>query len=616
MATLPISPPPDGRALLASTRLFGGLDAAALDEVMAELEWLLVPGGEAVCREGEESDGLYVVGSGRLTVSRASGKGEPVLVAELGRGDGFGELSVLTGRPRNATVVALRDVVVGRLSCRATDQLLARHPSVVLALTRLLAGWIEPAARPPRRRPCLALAVAPVGEAPPGLLDRLVAALAAHGPVLRLDARNVDERLGAGSSTCADGSPEHRRLADWVNEQEGRYRFLVYEGEAVPGAWTRRCLRQADRVLVLAPAAAPPTLGPLAPELARLEEDQGRQLEELVLVHDGAGGAPRGTAAWLALRPFFRHHHLRAWESASFARLARFLDGSAVGVVLGGGGARGFAHIGVLRALVEAGVPIDRIGGTSMGAVIATMYAQGLDWQDLVHLNRRGWVEMAPHKVYSFPVISILSKVKADRMLDMMYGERRIEDLWLDCFCVSANITRAEVMVHRSGSVRRAISASITLPGVTPPVLGEAGELLVDGGVLNNLPVDVMRGLGEGPIIASDVSAAVDLRAHPSYTEPPTPWQYLSARFRRAAEPRPFPNILRLIHRAALLASDVYAKGAKREVELYLDLPVEGFDMFAMERLEDLVEFGYRFTRRALEEAPWAPEREPPSPAP
>jgi NTE family protein len=121
-----------------------------------------------------------------------------------------------------------------------------------------------------------------------------------------------------------------------------------------------------------------------------------------------------------------------------------------------------------------------------------------------------------------------------------------------------------------------------------------------------------MRGLGEGPIIASDVSAAVDLRAHPSYTEPPTPWQYLSARFRRSAEPRPFPNILRLIHRAALLASDVYAKQAKREVELYLDLPVEGFDMFAMERLDDLVEFGYRFTRRALEEAPWAPEREAP----
>ena len=609
----PIPAPADAPAFLAGTRLFRSLDGAGLAEVAEKLEWLLVPGGEAVCRQGDEGDALFLVYSGRLAVVREAEGAPEQMLGEVGRGESFGEVAVLTGRRRTATVHALRDVVIARLSWSAAQVVLARHPAALLALTRRLAGLLDPTSPPERNRTCMALAVAPVGEAPPELLGRLVAALAAHGPTLALTAADVDARLGPGSSGCAEGSAEHRGLAAWVNAQEGSFRFIVYLADATASAWTRRCLRQADRILVVVPAAAAPSLDALGPELARLEEDQGKQIEELVLVHAG-GGPPRGTAGWLALRPFFRHHHVRAGDRGDFTRLARFLDGSAVALVLGGGGARGFAHIGVVRALAEAGIPIDRVGGTSMGGMIGAMVAAGLHWEEMVERNRRGWVQIAPQKVYTLPVISICSTAKADRMLDVMYGDPEIEDLGRDFFCVSVNITRAEVVVHRQGSLRRAIKASITLPGITPPMLCADGELLVDGGVLNNLPVDVMRRLGEGPIIASDVSAAVDLRADPSFTDPPTAWQFVRERLRRGGRSRPFPNILRLIHRAALLASDVYAKSAQREVELFLDIPMDGFDMFAMERLDELVEHGYRFTSDALAKTPLQLGGPPPAP--
>jgi predicted acylesterase/phospholipase RssA/CRP-like cAMP-binding protein len=605
-----ISPPPAAEvtAFLASTRLFGGLDETALDEVSRHLEWLLVSGGQAVCRQGEEGDCLYLVFSGRLAVVREAETGEDVLLGEVGRGDTVGEIAVLTGKTRTATVRALRDVVVARLARASVDHLVERYPGVSRAAIRALAGLLEASQRPERGRSCLALAVVPVGELPvQDFAARLVESLSACGACLHLSAAGIDERLGAGVSLCPDGSVEHGRMAGWINEQESHHCFLVYEADPTPSAWTRRCLRQADRILVVASAEAEPSLGPLGPELARLEEDQGRQIEELVLLHRDPGRRPRETARWLALRPFLLHHHVRL-DAADLDRLARFLDGGAVGVVLGGGGARGFAHLGVLRALAEAGIPIDRIGGTSMGAVIGALYARGYDWQTMVELSRWGWVKLQPHKVYTLPLISLLSPVKAEKMLDRMYGDDQIEDLWTDYFCVSTNLSRTEVVVHRRGSLRKAVSASMTIPGITPPMLGPSGDLLVDGGVLNNLPTDVMQRLGDGPVIAVDVSARTDLRAHPSYTDPPSPWQFLASRFRRSAEPRPFPTILRLIHRSALLASDVYAKHAKAEVELFLDLPMEGFDMFAMEAFDDIVEFGYQFARETLANTAWRPE--------
>lgn len=606
----PLPPPPaaEARELLASTRLFGGLAPAVLDEIASHLEWSLAFGGLNVFRQGEVGDGLYLVASGRLAVVHELGGGREAVVGQKGRGDSFGELTVLTGEPATATIRALRDSVLARLSRERADLLLRQNPEVVLAVTRLLAGWLN-AGPPEPPRGCVAVALVPAnagrGDVPlPEIADRLAASLAPFGPVLRLDSRRVDARFGAGAAQCTDGTPEHGRIAEWVNAQEADHAVILYEADAAPSAWTRRCLRQADRIVVVARGdRAPdlePALGLLAAELTLLEQDQGRQLESLVLLHRDGSRRPRGTAGWLALRPFADHHHLRLDRRDDFDRLARFLTGNSVGLVLGGGGARGFAHIGVIRALEEAGIPIDRIGGASMGAVVAAQYARGCPWQELVDVNRRGWVQMAPTKVYTLPLISVLSPRKAEKMLDMMYGQEHIEDLWTSFFCVSTNITRTELVVHRSGPVRDWVSASMTLPGVTPPVVAPGGDLLVDGGVLNNLPTDVMRSLGPGPIVAVDVSATIDVRADPSYLKTPSPWQLLGQRFRRRAEPRPFPNILRLIHRAALLASDVYAKQAKQEVELYIDLPMDGFDMFGMEALERIVEFGYDYARGQL----------------
>lgn len=608
---MPIAPAPipapsaaEARVFLAATRLFGGLDEAALDEIATQLEWLLVPGGVRVCRQGEAGDCLYLVASGRLAVIREHAGGREEVLGQKGRGDSLGELSVLTGSPRSATVRAVRDSVLARLSRERAELLLRKYPETIVAVTRMLAGWLKTEIPVAPALGCVAVAVTAAGPDVPILAftARLVASLSALGPTLHLDARRLEAELGAGVAQCPDGSLHHERMAAWLNEQEGRYEVVIYEADSIPSAWTRRCLRQADQILVVGLGGDPPRLGSLGPELASLEDEQGKQFEHLVLLHRDVDWRPRNTADWLRLRPFHGHHHLRLARSGDVDRLARFLTGNAVGLVLGGGGARGFAHIGVLRALEEAGIPIDRIGGTSMGAIVGAQYARGLGWQELLDVNRRGWVGMRPHKAYTLPLISLLATRRAEEMLDMMYGDDFIEDLWLSFFSVSTNITRTELVVHRWGSLRDGVTASMTLPGITPPVLAPGGDLLVDGGVLNNLPTDVMRRHGPGPIIASDVSATLDLQADPSYLRTPSPWQVLWNRINPRAKRRPFPNILRLVHRSAVLASDVYAKQAKKEVELYLDHALDAFDMFDMDALPRIAEQGYQFTREKLEE--------------
>lgn len=599
MPAIPAPDPAEVRTFLASIPLFRELGETDLDSIIPRLDWMLVPGGHVVCRQGDEGDRLYLVASGRLAILRELPNGEDVLLSHAGRGESVGEVAVLTGNPRSATVRALRDSVIARLDRAGLAQLLEEHPRIALAFTRRLAGWISPVPKVETSRSCIAVAVVAAQEGIPlaDLTRRLAEALSALGPTLHLTSGEIEGRFGPGSVSDA-GNAE---MAAWIDGQEASHSFLVYEGDPGPTAWTRRSLRQADRILVLADAGGDPTLGFLARELEHFE---GRSREELVLLHGNPKKRPRGTARWLALRPFDRHHHVRPALAGDFDRLARFLDGKAVGLVLGGGGARGFAHIGVIRALLEAGIPIDRVGGTSMGAIMAALHARGFDWKDMVRLNRWGWVKYKPHKLYTLPMIALVSSRKAERMLDMMFGDDLIEDLWLSFFCVSTNLTRAEVNVHRRGDLERAIGTSCRLPGVVAPMV-ENGDLLVDGGVLDNLPTGVMRHLGEGPIIAVDVSATVDLRCDPSYRDAPSPWQLLLGRWRRMA--RPFPNILQIIHRSAVLASDIYAKQAKSEVELYLDLPMDAYDMFNVDVLDEIVDFGYRYTKEQLEKNPWNP---------
>jgi predicted acylesterase/phospholipase RssA len=231
-----------------------------------------------------------------------------------------------------------------------------------------------------------------------------------------------------------------------------------------------------------------------------------------------------------------------------------------------------------------------------MGAAIAAQYASGLTPAEMIDLNRKGWVGFRPHRDFTLPMISLLSGRAAGRMLKMMFGDKAIEDLWLNYYCVSTNLTRAELMVHRRGPVRRWIRASISLPGSAPPLIGDHGDLLIDGGVLDNVPVGAMRELGPSSIIAVDVSPDVDLAVDSSLKLAPTPWMILRDRFRGQGRERKFPSLFQILYRTSVLSSIRSGKERREGVAAYLEPPTGGFDIFAIDSIDAIVEAGYRYT--------------------
>ncbi len=496
-------------------------------------------------------------------------------------GETVGEMALISGKPRSATVIALRDSELGRLSRAAFERLMLLHPQSLLCISRLMVQRLDSAQRQVRGRRAIprTFAVLPHDE---GVTSSSFAeALVRH---LQSTGRTELVRTQRGV--------EH--TTEWFHQIERANEFVVYLCDPAPSSWTKLCLRQADVLLLVAQVQAPEAR-PLADwPLPAPQEAAAIQIQrtELVLLHEQSIG-PGSTARWLDLRPGVQHHHVRG--DADIARMARLLVGSGLGIVLSGGGARGFAHIGVLRAIREAGVLIDAVGGTSIGAIIAAGFA--MEWSDaeLTARVRRSFVETNPLNDYTLPLVSLVSGRKVSRLLQREFSATAIEDVPLPFFCVSSNLTTGQMGVHRRGELWRWLRASVAIPGILPPVVHN-GELFVDGASINNLPVDVMRDAGIGRIIGVDVGGDRVFTTDSVDSDAPPLWkivQWFSRRRQRV-------NILQILWRAGMI-NNASQRAARHEIsDLLLQPPLEQIDMLNWKGFDRAIDAGYRYTVQRL----------------
>jgi len=553
-------------------------------------------GRDGPVRQGEAADGAYFVVSGRLRVSTLADDGEAErILAEIGPGQPVGELALLTDEPRSATVLAVRDSIVVRVATAVFDSLMRTEPASVLALARRVAQRLVGATRAGARPLVTPVSTVAVVAAGPdvdlgGFVEGLRGALDRRAPT----------RLVRAADVATDPDTMLANLMDGQDRVGG---VTLLQAEDAGSEWAARCLRQADRVLVVANPSGSPDLGPAGRALGDLDRSGVAPRTELVMVQPPWQNEPHGTGRWLRLRPFDDHHHVRAGDEAGCERLARGLLGRSIGLVLGGGGARAAAHIGVYRALVEAGLPVDRVGGASIGGLASAQIAAGWTAERMEEVNNREWNRAQIGRRLTLPLISVLSVRTAMPMFEAMFGERDLEDLWLPCFVATADLTGCRLVAMRHGRISRWVCATASPPGVWPPVVDEHGNLFVDGAVLDNLPVDPMRGQGAGRIIAVNVSRAESMIAAAGIDKAPSPLEYLRRRLRSRDE-EPFPTIVKLLWRTSVVTSLARQGDARAHSDLFLEPSVDEFGLTDYRHIPQIVAAGYDCARRALGDHP------------
>lgn len=174
-----------------------------------------------------------------------------------------------------------------------------------------------------------------------------------------------------------------------------------------------------------------------------------------------------------------------------------------MGLALSGGAARGLAHVGAIKALTQSGIPIDCIAGTSAGSLVGALYAAGNTWDDIEEVvGATNWRDIVRP---NWSGLGLMSSERLERLLDGLIEGKEFSDLDIPFRAVAVDIVSGEEIIFESGPVARAVRASSSIPGLFAPVESE-GRLLVDGGIRNNLPADVVRNMGAEIVIAVDVN--------------------------------------------------------------------------------------------------------------
>ncbi|HUS43096.1 MAG TPA: cyclic nucleotide-binding domain-containing protein [Ilumatobacteraceae bacterium] len=585
--------------------LMGSTDHAIVQQVVDRVDWRRLEAGEVLFEQGDVADAAYFVVGGRVTVHVVDDEGEERLVAELGRGEVVGELGLLDRAPRSATVRAVRDTTLASFSAATFEELVATSPAMMLNVTRrILLRLRSPSQRRFDRASSLTVAVTARCDAG-ALVAEMAAEIARFGSTKHLSSDRVDRVLNrtaiSQASTDNVGVP---RLAEFMHEADVGNDHVLLQTDAEMTAWTRRSLRQADRVVVVCSPNPDAAECALISEIFATIADAGHVARMLAVLHPASTERPRRTADLLARWRIDDVVHVRSGSAEDVARLARLASGHGYGLVLSGGGARGFAHLGVLRALTEQGVPVDKVAGCSMGTVIAAGIALGPRGEELLAL-----AEGQSHRLldYTIPVVSLLKGGRITRNIEQTFDDRDIEDLWLPFYCVSTNLTKSRLEVHRRGNMALAVRASLAIPGVLPPVPYD-GDLLVDGGVLNNLPFEVMRDDSTvGTIVAVDVAPDLGPRAHSDFGMSVSGVRALWASITPGRSE--FPSATSVLLRSMMTGSVRNQRESMQagSIDLLVTLHLPGIGMLEFERTREVAEAGYEASKATVTE--WAATR-------
>jgi NTE family protein len=537
--------------MLAHVPIFSRASQGELQALAANARRQRVIRGETLIRAGEDADILYIVLRGRLLVFFADNRP----IAEIEPGEPAGELGFFAGLERTASVIAARNSEVLAITREDYDKVSAKLPGLSRAIMGVMAERLAKSTASalkilPSAGNTVALVTGAGGAMPTGFLNRLQAAINSAGTESGLRYVGYDdmpEQL----------AQDHDALSAWIAQQErdGCQLLLIGHGGADDN-WNRSITENADRVFIVCDSSLAQQ-GPVA--LSDLEQRiQHKSLTpniHKVIWRERGEQRIEGAANWLSGRELQLHHHVALDSSSDFERLLRFIQGKALGLVLCGGGAFGTAHLGAIKALGEAGIDIDIIGGTSVGAAMAAALAMGRHPDKVMDLCEEMFLKSKAMRRLTVPLHSVIDHKRFDEQMLRHYGRRHVEDLPINFFAVATSLTRNDLHLIRSGELWRAVRASSSIPALLPPVIQDDGEVLIDGALVDNVPISAMRGLKPGPNLVLNFKKREPWRVRSDYAKMPGRAEAARRTLVRRKNDQWFPSIFSVLSRTMVITS-------------------------------------------------------------
>ncbi len=559
--------------------LFRDIPMDLLETLAGDMSLVHVLGGQYLMRAGEQGHTMYLLVHGRMRVY--TDENDPHAIREIGVGEAVGELAILTDMPRSATVVAIRDSTLVKITEETFRRWVKLHPdSAVQMISRSIKRLLPNTQT--RHQPITALAIVPAQADldTREVCNALVKAMMPYKKCLLLTADNqkVQEAIAKGETVSLE----------YLNECADQYDLLIYVATPDLNEWSKQCVRQSDQVLMLCSATS---FTPL-PVIDYLSTDNHTFAKKiLVVLHRSQTELPKHTDKLIQATKADSVFHIQ--HSSDYERIGRFFTGNAISLVFSGGGLRGAAHIGLYFALEENNIPIDMFAGTSFGALVAAGMAQRLPRARLNEILDMANRTLPGLMDYTLPVASLLRGEKLYELLTSAFApDVLLEDLWLPSFCIGTNLSDSKIEIFDRGPAWEAVRASMSLPGIFSPVTHN-GKVIIDGGSLNNLPVDIMADRNQGgKIIASNVGSALPDEFYHAESAHVSGVDVLADRFR--VEPHThLPSLLDILVNVGFIGSRQHLKIAKPLCDYYIDLDLSAYPMMDLKHWNEIIDKGH-----------------------
>jgi NTE family protein/lysophospholipid hydrolase len=587
---------------LKSTSLFGGFNGETLKQLAKFLNIVSLQGGQVLIRQNTVGESLYIVESGRLRATIQDKEHQDIFIGEIGRGEIVGEIAIFVGTPRTATVSAIRDSVLLELKQDAFESFSKVFPEAAIAIAKFCVKRLI------NKKIAQTSPAATIVFVPPNkdslfsnFIREISTKLGKIEPTFHLNQEIFNRQFGTGAAQTLFESDDNNKIVSWLQDLEIKYRYIIYEADAEFSQWTLRCLRQADRVILINEFSEDPR--PNRTEQAIEEVINRTHVKvDLALLHKN-DMLPLLTSRWLNLRVVDDHHHIRLSHQADYDKFVRFITGRRLNLVLAGGGAPAFSYVGFFKAVEEAKISFDYVGGNSAGAYMAGLYAVGMKHDEMMDIIINGIERYRFFQNYTLPILSLFNGKSLYDNLYRAFLDKNIEDLWTKYFCVSCNLSKHGLDVYRRGLLWKAVRASLSLPGIFPPVIDESGHLHVDGGLMNNLPVDIMRrSVSSGKIVAVKFSHDAATVYTPQNVVV-SGWRlFFDSLLKTRKNKIISPHIVDVMVSSMTLSSSLHSEQMIKEADYCISINLDNMGMLQLKNIKELIDFSYDYFVKKIEE--------------